>query len=423
MSEHPPAGDAAGSDRSDRPELEPTDFRDVPVTEVGHPLADRIGPEPAVGPDPDDAPRTDRFGWVVTETRSRIVRLSPLRLNFLAMCQRDRRVPVLVSDELSRLTLPFTRIWRLAGGTWVVREADGGLRNGFDGRRLDRIEDVWSRPAPTGIDEFAVGHLRPVRTDALQLTVIVALRHPARSSTRLGVAATRITEAVLGRPPEAWGPSEPASAPWDPDELTALVREEMPGEASVVLAGAGVTGTLSGQRTSNGVEELLHLTLAITDPTPDRIAAAREALDAALQHLAETAMPLIAVAMARPGPADLLLDPRLAPPPIPLTLLIGAPAVRGFALDPALMAERYGARTVGRPRIPALLVDLGALEPEAWLRLDAVLGAFPRAELDEVLGLGVDGLRAAQVERPVPGPGAPDLTQTDRTGGEPGAQP
>ena len=46
-------------------------FRDVPVTEIGHPLADRVGTTP------------DGAAWVATETRSRVVHLSAMRLNFL----------------------------------------------------------------------------------------------------------------------------------------------------------------------------------------------------------------------------------------------------------------------------------------------------------------------------------------------------
>ena len=128
-------------------------------------------------------------------------------------------------------------MWRLAGGVWVVRETTGALRNGFDGRRLERIEDVWSLPAPPReLDEVSVNYLRPLPDQTFQLSVMMTLRHPARESTALGRGvgavltravrrgARRRTEragpgnrSALGDSAQlVWGLHEPASARWNP---------------------------------------------------------------------------------------------------------------------------------------------------------------------------------------------------------------
>ena len=381
----------AGFGGSDRHVLSPRDFREVPVTQVGHPLADRVG---EVG----DAARGG-WSWVATETRARTVFLNAMRLNFLATAIRDQRWPVLISDELTRLTPSFARVWRLAGGQWVVREAQNGLRDGFDGRQLDQIEDVWRLAPPRSVDEISVNYLRPVPADALQFTVIITQRHPARESAVLGGGAELVARAITNAPPRAWGVQEPAGNPWRRDDLTATIREQMPDEASVYLAGPGLTGSVGGRRTDHGVEEIIHLTLAVASPTNAHTAALRSALGAALRRLAEIGMPLVAVAMARPGPADLLVRPQLVPTPIPMSLLVGPPAVRGLRLDPERMRAQFGAQIVGRPRIPALSFDMGPLEPQAWARLDALLGSFEPDLLAEALGVGAEALRSAQLER------------------------
>jgi hypothetical protein len=269
----------------------------------------------------------------------------------------------------------------------VVRAAGTGLRDGFTGRALESVEDVW-RPRPISYaDDLAVSHLRPVRLDAMQITAIASVRHPARTSTVLGATVAELSEAVLGSPPRAWGPNEPLGAAWDRRAVTELLRDRMPGEAAVFAGGPGLAAVVSAQRTRFGVEELTNAQLALDRPSEVDFAAVRSRLASALRHLASTSMPLVALLLARPARRDLLVPPFLPPVPLPLTLLIGPPAVRSFDLDPAEMRERHGAETVGRPRVPGLLFDLGPLEPTAWERLDAILSDFDRDQLDAALGL------------------------------------
>lgn len=348
--------------------------REVPVVGIGHPLADRVG---GVGAD----------AWVVTESRAPVVHLNPARVNLLATGARDGRRVVLVTDEHSVLTPVLADVWRQAGGSWVVREVGGGLRNGFDGRRLPALEDAWRLPPPTTVDELAVAHLRPVTTDALQLTALLSSRHPARDSTLLGAPVASMTEAVLGQPPRLWGTHEPLTSAWDRRALTRAVRERMPAETAVFTGAPGLAAVVSAQRTRHGVEEITTAHLALVRPSPSDLDRVRARLSDALQRLAETSMPLVGLLLARPGRSDLMVPPLLVAPQIPLVLLVGAPAVRSFGLDVAGLRERFGAQVVGRPRLPALLFDLGGFEPEAWRRLEDVLAVFDPELLRRALGL------------------------------------
>lgn len=363
---------------------------DVSTENIAHPLADRVGQA------------TDGTPWVATETRSRIVHLSSARMNLLAIAARDNRRAVLISDELTSLTPAFSRLWQQSGGSWVVRQNDGGLRNGYGGRRIDRIEQAWTEPLPRGVDDFSVGFLRPSGADILQVTTIVGLRHPARESTLLGEPLDRLNDLVLGGVPLAWGATEPVGEPWNRRRLTDTIQAEMPRQTTVVAAGWNVSATIAAQRTRLGVEEMQHIVTGIGTPDQTGLAGVRARLADVLRRVAETGMPLVGIQLLRPGRRDLTIPPYLLPPPAPLTLFIGAPAVRGFGLDVAQMQERYDAEVVGRPRLPALLFDLGAAGFESWQRLDRILGGLNPELLEASLGIGAGSL--AEVRDQVPRP-------------------
>lgn len=371
------------------------------VDDVPHPLADQIGQG------------SDGTRWVATETRSRLVHLSAGRMNLLALAARDGRRPVLISDELSLLTPAFSRIWQESGGSWVVRQSDGGLRNGFGGRRIDRFEQAWTEPLPRDVDEYAVSYLRPTGAEALHLTTIVGLRHPAREATLLGEPTEQLTAAMLGAEPLGWGPNEPVSEHWNRRRLTDAIREEMPRLTTVVAAGPDLSATIAAQRTRFGVEEVNHAVIGIGGPDEDEFGRLRARMSDVLRRLAESGMPLVGLQLVRPGRRDLTVAPYLVPPPVPLTLFIGAPAVRGFGLDVAQMRERYGAELVGRPRLPALLFDLGPVGFEAWQQLDRILAALNPELLEQVLGLSAGSISAVRSEAPRPDTDVPDPERPD----------
>jgi len=190
------------------------DTREVSVAGIGHPLADRVG---GGGGD----------AWVVTESRARVIFLNSSKVNLLATAARDGRRVVLVTDENSLLTPVLAASWRQAGGGWAVREVGGGIRDGFDGRRLSSVEDAGRLPSPTNLDDVAVNFLRPIAADALQLTAFLSMRHPARETTMLGTPVEWLADAALGAPPRLWGTHEPLALAWNPTLLTQTIRDSV----------------------------------------------------------------------------------------------------------------------------------------------------------------------------------------------------
>jgi uncharacterized protein DUF6177 len=343
--------------------------REIALGPVQHPLLD-FGGE----------------GFAATETRAPVVFLSAGRVSLLTHAAEADRRAVLVTDELCLLTPALAAVWREAGAGWVVRSRSG-LREGFTGRRLSAVGDVLVTPPMRDIDDVDLGFLRPTVADAVQLSVVVSLRHQPRAGTVLGGPAAQLAELGTGRPPRVWGPHEPAGQRWDRNELTRFARTQMPGPVLLVSAGDDFAANLFVQRTAQGVEEITEAQLNLGVPSTVAFADQRTRLLSWLADLTATAMPLVALVMARPGRADLLIPPQLTLPPTPLALLIGPPGVRALSIDVDAMVERFGALRVGRPRIPGVLFPLGTLGEPTWSRLDEILSAIGGDRVSELIGL------------------------------------
>ena len=363
------------------------EMREVPVLDVAHPLVDEVGVA------------ADGTRWLVTESRAPVIFLTPGRVDLINRAAgRDRRV-VLVTDEHSRLSPVFSDVWREAGASWVVKDAHGGLREGFGGRRLTSVDQAWTAGPVTSIDELAVTHLRPSPSDAVEITAIVSIRLPARESSVLGGPLASLSDVSLGSPPQLWDTHEPLGQRWDRTSLTTFVRSRMPRETMVLAGGPGLAASISAQRTQHGVEEITHAHLSLTRPTPEKFDETRRAIMAALARLTETSMPLVALLLAHSGRSDLLRAPLLQAPPAPLCLLVGPPAVRALDLAPERLSEQFAAQIVGRPRIPGLLFGLGDDGPQAWARLDAILAALGADRVQQLLGGATTKVAAARAAR------------------------
>jgi len=340
-----------------------------PRATVVHPYADFSGP-----------------GFVATESRAPVVFLNAGRVSLLSQAAADQRRVVLVTDELCQLSPAFAEVWREAGAGWVVRSA-GGLREGFSGRRLDTVGEVFTAAPLYRVDDLDLGYLRPVPFTAVEVSAVVSLRHRPRDTTVLGAPLTRLAELTTGAPPQLWGAHEPAGNPWDRDQLTGFLRELMPGPGLVVASSPAFSATLTAQRTSEGVEEITQVTASLGLPDEAEFERRRAELVGFLGELADTSMPLVGLLLARAGRQDLLVPPLLQAPPTPLALLIGPPAVRSMRIGVDTMVERFDALPVGRPRIPGLLFSLGTLGENTWIRLDEILAAVGTDQVNEALGL------------------------------------
>jgi Family of unknown function (DUF6177) len=353
-------------------------MRDLSLSPVRHPLLDFGG---TIG---------DHAGsgavYAATESRSRVIFLNAGRISLLAQARDEGRRLALVTDELSLLTPAFAEVWREAGASWVVRSPNG-LRDGFSGRRLSEIAEAFTASGISGLDDVDLGFLRPTPATAVQVMAVISLRHRARSSTILGGPIFGLAKIATGTAPRTWGAHEPTGNLWNREDLTGFAQSQMPGPVLVVGVGAGFRSTLTVQRTSAGIEEITEAHLSLGVPSTVAFEDHRRRLLAYLSDLAQSAMPLVGLIMARPGREDLLIPPFLQHPPTPMALMIGPPGVRALGISIDQMRRQFGAVQVGRPRIPGLLFSLGSLGDSTWPALDAILSAIGSDQVNELLGL------------------------------------
>lgn len=323
---------------------------------------------------------------VVTETRAEVLWLSEARADLLVRSTAAGRAVVVVSDEVTRLTYPLREALQDAGGAWVVRSLDGTLRDGLTGRRLTSVADAVSGAQITDPTDIAVRHLRPQTDPAVQLTVSMSVRHRAADTTLLGGTVEVLAEHMLGVPPTGWGLHEPCATAWDRTRLTELARARTPHETTLVVSGAdALIGTVRVARTDTGLEETTSALIRAGVPGSAAAEAAAEAVAGVAATLSERHMPLFGLVLARTGRADLTLPAQLEGAPTPVGMLLGPPAVRELALDPAAWTERFGARVLGRPRVPGLWVPLGSMREPGWDRLTDVLTAIGPERVRAVL--------------------------------------
>jgi hypothetical protein len=349
------------------------------LTSVRHPLLDFGGTF-------DAQPETGPTGYAATESRSPVIFLNAGRISLLSQARDEGRRVVLVTDELSYLTPAFAEVWREAGAAWVVRGRNG-LREGFTGRRLSEIGEVFTATGIRGVDEIDLGFLRPSPATAVQVMAVISLRHKAKATTRLGGPVAGLARIAGGAPPRAWGAHEPAGNLWSREGLTSFAQSQMPGTVLVVGVGVRFRSTVAVQRTNVGIEEITEAHLSLGVPTTVAFEDHRRRLLSYLSELAENSMPLVGLIMARPGREDLLIPAFLQHPPTPMALLIGPPGVRALDISIDQMRRQFGAVSVGRPRIPGLLFSLGSLGEPTWPALDAILSAMGGDQLNEILGL------------------------------------
>jgi Family of unknown function (DUF6177) len=355
-------------------------MREMSLSAIRHPLLDFAGSFDGLGPN------SHAMAYAGTESRSPVIFLSAGRISLLAQARDQGRRVVLVTDELSCLTPAFADVWREAGAAWVVR-SPSGLREGFTGRRLSEIGEVFTASRIRSVDDVDLGFLRPAAATAVQVMAMISLRHKARVTTILGGPTTVLGKITDRAAPRVWGAHEPAGNLWNREALTSFTRSQMPGPVLLVGVGPGLRATLTVQRTSAGIEEITEAHLSLGVPSTPAFEDHRSHLMCYLSELAEHSMPLVGLIMARPGRHDLLIPPFLQHPPTPMALLIGPPGVRALDISVDQMRQQFGAVSVGRPRTPGLLFSLGSLGEPTWPLLDAILSAIGDDQVNEILGL------------------------------------
>jgi hypothetical protein len=355
-------------------------MRELSLSTVRHPLLDFAGTFDGAGR------QANAMAYAATESRSPVIFLNAGRISLLAQARDEGRRVVLVTDEMSCLTPAFADVWREAGAAWVVR-SPSGLREGFTGRRLSEIGEVFTASRIRSVDDIDLGFLRPAPATAVHVMTMISLRHKARVTTILGGPMAALGKITDRAAPEVWGAHEPGGNLWNREDLTSFAQSQMPGPVLLVGVGTRFRATLTVQRTSAGIEEITEAHLSLGVPSTVAFEDHRSRLMCYLSELAEHSMPLVGLIMARPGRDDLLIPAFLQHPPSPIALLIGPPGVRALDISVDQMRQQFGALSVGRPRTPGLLFSLGSLGEPTWPLLDAILSAIGDDQVSEVLGL------------------------------------
>lgn len=333
-----------------------------------HPLVDFVG-----------------AGFVGMSTDSDLVWLSPARADLLLGAIHHGVAVILESGPRTRLTEPMREALTEAGGLWVVRSADGTRFDALTGRQLPRPGGpvVADGEDQARASAWLVGDSASL---TVQLIISWSVRLKAEQDTLLGGSVETFLTA-LGLPlPIGWGPHEPVTEPWFRPALTGYVRDRMPQPSRVIVLGEGssVALTMTVQRTSHGVEEMVTGLVALESTTvADDALTAR--LVAALKALADGTMPLFAFAMARMGRSDLTASAHIPGLPLPVAMLIGPPGVRQLGIDVPSQVQRWQAVAVGRARLPGLVYPLMPTSESDTHRLADILGDMDPALLASVL--------------------------------------
>jgi Family of unknown function (DUF6177) len=300
-----------------------------------------------------------------------VVPLSAWLADAIRVCAGSSRGLQVVTPPSARLTTPLRLALDGPDTRWVVRDDTGATcYDGLSGRRLGWDGDAFA-PTPTGPDDGPA--LAPEFADrdapaGRQLLLEVRLRHPATATARLGGALEVLCTALTGEPPLGWGTAEPATEPWDRNDLTAFARRRAPAPTLLVVVGGGdrpAVGTVRVSRAASGVDEAV--TLVVGGAHPDALPAVAEELAAR--------EPLVSLlAQSCPGRTDTTWAPRISGLPVPVGMAVGPGEIARLGLDHALAAPVPVAHPLGDPTRPGVWFHLGdGTTPTGWDRLSAVL--------------------------------------------------
>ena len=283
---------------------------------------------------------------------------------------------VITIPPKARLTPAFDRLVDATGCIVLVRESSGGYRDLRTGRWTPEI-----RPAASNRDDprIVVSEAHFQQDDlTLLLTVSASIYHRARLSTVLGRVAELICAHFM---PEgtvlSWARTEPAGAVWDRKTFTKTARDNMP-EAHMILAAHGpgrsvASGSMTINRTENGLEEYLEMTVLPTHIEP---AWWQDRVNTFLQAVGTELKPQFALVFRTAGNDDGTFPPTARTVPTPMAILIGAPGIRRLRVDPEAVAGKHRGSVTGRGRRHGVLIPLDSGREPAWDAMSSLLSTL-----------------------------------------------
>ncbi len=291
-------------------------------------------------------------GHACIETRVDRVVLTEALADALVATVGAGLIPVVITRPHATMSYLARYHLTVTGGRWLVRDG-AHLRDPLTGVVADSVERAL------GGDQV-VGPIERDAADPVRFLVAVSTQAPAADDTLLGDAILSLTQRLTGTAPACWGAHEPMTLAWDRAAYTRASQAWMPGPVRWMVADAEGSArfTTTVRRTKGGVEETT--TGILLAPTARGADLTALAVDALSGLAADASAPLFATISMQRGRADLVFDSRPVSAAVPLAALVGPRATRALAPDLELLARDFGARTVGRPRTPSIVVGFGA---------------------------------------------------------------
>ncbi|WP_171117954.1 MULTISPECIES: DUF6177 family protein [unclassified Streptomyces] len=278
----------------------------------------------------------------------------------------------IVTPPGTRLTLPARTVLERIPARWVMRDLDCGYYDGLTGAVLHWHDGHFT---PVGGNTPRIANAfqpPPAPSGERQLHLSLRTIHRTDEHLLLGGALGHAWQTLTGAPPAGWASAEPVNVPWSPRQLTELARtrarQSMP--TWLVVVGApdrAAIATLRVVRTRLGVEE--HISMALGYTPGETIPV--DSLPEVAETLAADHNLATMITELRTARADLTVPAHHEPPPIPLSLTLGADAVADLGTVHARNALPDAAPLqLGPAARPALHYPLGTGDdPAAWQRL------------------------------------------------------
>ncbi len=321
--------------------------------------------------------------YVVFATPSPTVRFTEPFAAFVAEAVERGVRPVLITTTTGQVSPFVSSVMRQVGGAWALQARDRTTYDALSGRKVGALTDLWEG---TDTKDRLPGFTDPPVAPQPVVTFDVYTHQRAETSSRIGVVADDLGDR-LGTQWRCWSTREPLLEPWNGAAVTLAARRHMPESAVLLVSGTGgAFAQVQVARTRTGIVE--HTEGGVPVPSS---ADPLELATTAAETLARTHNPAVAVVSLAEYDADgtggVVQAARARPVDAPLVVLVGPRAVRDLGVDAAALAREHDVRTVGRAKLPCLLVRFDG--PEAvrrWEQMARFAEALGPANIRRVLG-------------------------------------
>ncbi|UMP00720.1 DUF6177 family protein [Amycolatopsis sp. EV170708-02-1] len=295
---------------------------------------------------------------IVVEQFRDVVPASTWLIDAARTAVESGRALQLVTGARSGLTFPMESLLGDAGAGWVVRDENGGHRDGFLGLPLD-----WNGSRFVPEKGATIPPPRKYSPGSGDLEVRITTPFPAGEPLKLGRSTDTAMRALTGTGPTGWGVAEPVTEPWSVSGISAHCTRRAP--ASAIVVGEGVTGRLQVSQGDDVVVEEVRL----SGPAAGSVDTRR--IEDLAAECAGTVRRMIVG--AAPGRTEGVRSAIPAPPALPYGVLFGHELVSAAGIAHA-------------HRTPAARVRLlGAGDRKAvWCRFDGGASA-PFEQLTDIL--------------------------------------